>query len=81
MAQKVKIQLPDDKLVISDEILLGQIIEFKGKQFLVDLIVFYMVDFDMILGWIFLRRNKVELSVQESLVWFSLEDRDQFKFN
>lgn len=35
----------------------------------------------MILGMDFLRRNKAEIDCQCKKVWFSLRNRDQFKFS
>lgn len=64
MAQKVKIKLLDCRLLISDEILLGQTIEVKGKKSLVDQIVFEMPNFDMILGIDFSERHRAEIDYQ-----------------
>lgn len=45
VAQKVRIELLDRDVVISDQILMRQIIIIKGKQMMVELIMFKMIDF------------------------------------
>lgn len=42
-----------------------------------DLIVFYMSNFDMILGIDFLRRNEAKIDYQHKKVRFYLEDGDK----
>lgn len=48
---------------------------------MVDLIVFEIVDFYMILELEFLGRYKAKTDWQRKKVWFSLDNKDQFKFN
>lgn len=66
--------------MINNEMLLRQIIEVKGRQLLVDLIVFNMPNFDMILEMDFLGRYKAEIDYWRKKFQFSLEDGDQFDF-
>lgn len=49
-------------------------IEIQGKQLLINLIVFEMLDFNMILEMDFLEKNEVEIDCQCKKIWFSLED-------
>lgn len=48
--------------------MIGQTIDIQGRQFLVDLTVFKMPNFDMILGMDFLGRNRVEIDCQHKKV-------------
>lgn len=43
--------------------------------------MFEILDFDMILGIYFLRRNRVKIDYHYKKVWFRLENGDQFEFD
>lgn len=58
-----------------------QIVEIQRKQLFVDLIVFTIPNFNMILGMDFLERNETEIDCRCKKVWFSIEKRDQFEFD
>ena len=74
------IELSDGGSVISEMMLLGQSIMIQGRQLLVDLIVFEMPDFDMILGMDFLGRYGAEIDCKKKKVRFNLDSGDQFEF-
>lgn len=61
---------------------MGQIIKIQGRQFLLlDLIIFGMLDFNMILAIDFLGRNRAEINNWCKKVWSSLKNKDQFEFD
>lgn len=55
---------------------MGQTIKIQGRQLLVDIIVFEMLDFDIILRIDFLGRNEAKIDCWCKKVWFSLENRN-----
>lgn len=55
---------------------IGEVIKIQGKQLFVDLIVFEMLDFDMILKMDILGRDETDTNYRHKKVWFSLKDRD-----
>lgn len=50
ISQKFKIEMFDGDCVVSELVMIGEAIFIKGKEMLVDEIVFEMLDFDLILG-------------------------------
>lgn len=53
-------------------------ITLKGKQIVVDLIVFDMPDFNMVLGMDFLIRIGVKIDYRKKKVQFHLDDSEEF---
>lgn len=47
--------------MINHEMMIGQVIEIQGRQLFVDLIMFEMLNYDMILWIDFLERNRAEI--------------------
>lgn len=70
----------DSDKILSDTILLGQIVTLKGWELLVSLILFKMPNFDMILGMDFISKYKVEIDCKKKKVRFSLDSEDEFTF-
>lgn len=60
--------------------LLGKPIFLKGWEMVVDLIVFDMLDFNIILGMNFLSCYKVEIDYRKKKVWLHLNNGEKFMF-
>ena len=56
VSQPIKIELPDGVSVVTHEMLSGESVVIHGRELAVDLVVFDMLDFDVILGMDFLGR-------------------------
>lgn len=67
--------------MVSDEMLLEQMVVIKDKSLLVDLIIFDMPYFHMILGMDFMGSYGAKINYWDKKVWFSLKEGDEFKFN
>lgn len=76
----IKIELPDGVSVVTQEMLLGESVVIHGRELPVDLIVFDMPDFDVILGMDFLGRFGVEIDCRRKKARFNLDDGDKFNF-
>lgn len=59
---------------------LGKIVVQKGSDLVINLIMFDMSDFDVILGMNFLSKYRVEINCRNKKVWFSLNNGDKFTF-
>lgn len=81
MAHKVKIELLNGRLMNSDKMIMGQVIDVQGIQLLMDLIVFEILNFNMILGMDFLWRNRAKINCRHKKVQFNIENEDQFEFD
>lgn len=78
MVNHINIEMLDVDKILSDRILLGQIMVLKGQELKVDLIMFEMLDFYIILGIDFLNRYEVEIKCKKKKVKFSLDNGDKF---
>lgn len=78
MVNHINIEMLDVDKILSDRILLGQIMVLKGQELKVDLIMFEMLDFYIILGMDFLNRYEVEIKCKKKKVKFSLDNGDKF---
>lgn len=58
----------------------GESVAIHGRVLPVDLIVFYMPNFDVILGMDFLERYRVEIDCRKKKARFNLDDGDKFSF-
>ena len=80
VSQPIKIELPDGVSVLTQEMLIGESVMIHGRELVVDLIVFDMPDFDVILGMDFLGRNGVEIDCRKKKARFNLDNGDKFSF-
>ena len=80
MEPVLKIELPDGKNVVTSEVLSRETIVIDGRELKVDLIIFYMPDFDVILGMDFLGRYGAEINCRNKRVRFNLDNGDKFNF-
>ncbi|XP_031275527.1 uncharacterized protein LOC116134023 [Pistacia vera] len=78
--QAIKIELPDGEGVVTYEVLMGELVTIKGRDMMVDLIVFNMPNFDIILGMDFLSRYGAEIDCRRKKVKFNLDNGDNFIF-
>lgn len=70
----------DGDKILSDIMLLGQTIELRGQESTVELIVYDMLNFDMILDIDFLNRYEAEIDYKRKKVKFNLDNGDEFFF-
>lgn len=61
--------------------LMGQMVTLRGRGLLVDLIVFEISNFDMILRMDFLGKYRVETNYRKKKVKFNLDSGDEFTFD
>ncbi|XP_031261142.1 uncharacterized protein LOC116119342 [Pistacia vera] len=78
--QAIRIELPDGEGVVTNEVLMEELVKIKGRNMMVDLIVFNMPDFDIILGMDFLSRYGAEIDCRRKKVKFNLDYGDNFIF-
>ena len=76
----VKIEMPNGENYFADKLLIGEILVIDRHELNVDLIVFYMSDFDMILGMDFLSKYGVLIYCQKKKARFNLDAGDSFTF-
>lgn len=74
------IKLFDGNKIVSDKILLGKIVNLRGRDMTIDLIVFDMFNFDMILNIDFFSWYGVEIDCWKKKVRFYLDDDEKFTF-
>lgn len=60
--------------------LMGQMVTLRGRGLLVDLTVFEISNFDMILRMDFLGKYRVETNCRKKKVKFNLDSGDEFTF-
>lgn len=80
MVNHINIEMLNGDKILSNRILLGQIMVLKGQELKVDLIMFEMPDFYIILGMDFLNRYEAEIQCKKKKVKFSLDNGDKFSF-
>lgn len=71
----------DRDKILSNQMLLADKVTLKSKQMVVNLIIFDMFDFDMILGIDFLSQYEDDIDYKQKKVWFHLDDSDEFTFD
>lgn len=76
----ISIEMPDGNKIVSDNMLLSQIVGLKGRELIVNLIIFEMLDFDMILGMDFLNKYGAKIDCKKKKIKFNLESGDKFSF-
>lgn len=76
----ISIGMLDGDKILSGNLLLGQTVVLKGQELIVYLIMFEMLDFDMIFGMDFLDKYEVKINCKKKKVKFSLENGDEFSF-
>lgn len=64
----ISIKMPNGDNILSDNMLLGQIVALKDKEMTIDLIVFEVPNFNMILGMEFLSRYEAEMTVKGKML-------------
>ncbi|XP_031278330.1 uncharacterized protein LOC116136801 [Pistacia vera] len=74
--QTIRIELPDGEGVVTNEVLIGELVTIKGRDMMVDLIVFNTPDFYVILGMDFLSRYGAEIDCRRKKVKFNLDHGD-----
>lgn len=75
LVNHICIEMPDKDNVMSNQILLGETIALRGWKMVVDLIIFYMPNFDMILG-MDLSWYGAEIDYKKKKVHFHLDDSE-----
>lgn len=80
LVNHTNIEMSDGDKILNDIMLLGQTMTLMGWELLMDLIVFKMPIFDMILGMDFLNRYRAEIDYRKKKVKFSLDNKDEFTF-
>ncbi|XP_044502571.1 uncharacterized protein LOC123223472 [Mangifera indica] len=77
----INTEMLDGDNILSDSMLLHQTVELKGRELIVDLIMFDMLDFDIILGMDFLSKYGAEIDCRKKKVKFNLDNGDEFSFS
>lgn len=70
----------DSDKILSNNMLLGQAVVLKGQELTINLIVFKMSDFNMILGMDFLSKYRVEIYCKKKKVKFNIENWNKNSF-
>lgn len=81
ITQNFKIKMFDRDCVVNDLVLTREAIFIKGKELLVDLIVFDILNFDLILGMDFLETYRDEIDCKRKKVKFTHDDGEEFNFS
>ncbi|XP_031249520.1 uncharacterized protein LOC116107387 [Pistacia vera] len=76
----VKIEMPNGENYVADKLLMEETIVIDGPELNVDLIIFYMPDFYMILGIDFLSKFGVLIDCRKKKARFNLDAGDKFTF-
>lgn len=72
--------LSNTNKITNDQILLDERVTLRARDTLVDLIVFDMLNFDMILGMDFLSQYEAEIVCRKKTVRFYLDNLEKFTF-
>lgn len=76
----ISIEMLDGGKILSNQMIMGKIIFLRGHKMVIDLIVFNMPDFDIILGMDFLTYYRAEIDCRKKNVRCQLEDGKKFFF-
>lgn len=71
----------DGDKILSNQILLGKTMFLRNREMIVDLIVFDMFNFDIILGIDFLSHYGVKIDSRKKKVRFHLDNGEKFTFS
>ena len=80
VGQAIRIELPDGGSVMTKEVFYGETIVINGRELTIDLIVFDMPDFDVILGMDFLSKYGAKIDCSKKKVRFNLGKGNKFSF-
>lgn len=73
--------MSDRDKFLNNQILKGETVTLTGKKMIINLIVFDMFDFNMILSIDFISRYGAEIDYRKKKVWFCLDDSEEFTFS
>lgn len=72
--------MPDRDKILSNQMRVGELVFLRGHKMTIDLIMFNMSDFDIILRMDFLSRYGVEIGYRKKKVRFHLDNGEKFTF-
>lgn len=66
----ISIEMANRDKIQRNQMLLGKTVFLRGREIVMDLILFDMTDFDIILGMDFLSHYEVGINYKKKKVWF-----------
>lgn len=72
--------MSDRDKVLSNQMLLDKFVVVRSRELVMDLVVFNMPNFTVILSIDFLSKYGTNIDCKKKKVWFSLDNNDKFTF-